>query len=351
MIFFYKFCNILAKSFIQEFCINMLKSINSFEKCYPKRLKKIFQSDINYKFYNKIPLQTRRYTVGSVPQDIIQLVNSENKAVNIIRIQNAFGDVASYLRKYFWNLNKSIEFNLKYLPPQNLRHLEERTSLLLTQKIQKSFDKEVNATIKFVDRGDFANVFKLSLNDKDGNKLIHDKAIKVYHYLKETSGLSSNHGSAAEANFWTWIKHIAGHKLDKTQFNKHYISDLNNGYAMTEFLDEDIISPSKNLNIGNLLNIYSWDLLPNRPIRGKIYDIGGFAHDSDFIKDKMVMRYYKKLYYRHFGKDLPKVMDNLEKEAKNPKNEHRTKIQKALDVFKAKFKTKLEERFKDAGQN
>ena len=165
---------------------------------------------------------------------------------------------------------------------------------------------------------------------------MHDKALKVYHNLNVPlrSNLSRMQNNYAEANFWTFLKFAAGHKLDKTQFTKHYISDMKSGYTLTEFIDNDIIKTTAPLDL-NILQL-KYNDPGNTLINDKLYDGGGFVKCSDFIGDKMVLRYFKKLWFRNSEKELNKVIKDFKEKIANPKTPHRDKIQKALELFKHK---------------
>ena len=169
--------------------------------------------------------------------------------------------------------------------------------------------------------------------DNSGNKIMSDKALKVYH--KTFGGipcLSHMHGSCAEANFWTFMKFFAGHDLDKTQFTKHYISDLKNGYALTEFIDSKSLKNIFPLDLSNLFRLKYSDIM-NTPMSGKFYDAGGFVKTFNFIPDKVTFKYFKKLMNRS-PKELIPFMQRLQECVKNPKTPHRDKIQKAIELFK-----------------
>ena len=173
-------------------------------------------------------------------------------------------------------------------------------------------------------------------NNKKGEKIMHDKALKVYHYLNtDVRGLSSIQNNYAEANFWTYLKFAAGHKLDKTQFTKHYISDMKSGYAMTEFIDDTIPKTKSPIDLNNVIRLLYMDF-SNEAVNGKLYDGGGFVKRFDFIRDKLVLRYFKKLWFRNSEKELNKVIKDFEQKFSNPKTPHRDKIQRSLELFKKK---------------
>ncbi len=317
----------------------MLGKINlvQYEKCYPSRLKKIFRAGINYHGYNKFIPNMKNAKVGNIPPEVIKLFPSFSKANKIKGFQNALSNITKYLRTCYKvaKEKKLIFYDFRDLQ-EDLPNFEDIISMFASKMMKGILPKGYNLKLKYIARGVWGNVFKLSIMDKNGKKIMHDKALKVYHSVKcNINSLPNSQGVYAEANFWTYLKHAAGHKLDKTQFTKHYISDLKSGYALTEFIDDDIPKTSSSLDLGNVLRIFYEDFF-NEPINGKIYDVGGFVKRFNFIDDKVVLRYFKKLWFRNSEKELDKVIKDFEVKIANPKTPHRDKIQKALELFKQK---------------
>ena len=109
---------------------------------------------------------------------------------------------------------------------------------------------------------------------------------------------------------------------------------MKSGYTLTEFIDNDIIKTTAPLDL-NILQL-KYNDPGNTLINDKLYDGGGFVKCSDFIGDKMVLRYFKKLWFRNSEKELNKVIKDFKEKIANPKTPHRDKIQKALELFKHK---------------
>ncbi|MBE7712646.1 MAG: hypothetical protein E7Z87_02770 [Cyanobacteria bacterium SIG26] len=303
---------------------------------YPTRLKRFFQSHLNSQKYTKIIPNIKQATVGSLPTEIIKAFDGK-KSTNSKIFLRALADITKFLRATYLNLNGSFEYNLNKLPKDIVQNFERKASNLFTNNIKHLFPSGTTAEIKFAGKGEFGSVYQISLFDKNKKKLMHDKALKVYHsIIDKEEGWHSAHGNYAEANFWTYIKYHAGHSLSKTQLTKHYLSDMKSGYALTEFIDEDITKTTSPLNIKGLFKIRNQDIFGNKPILGKLYDVGLFFKEKNFTGDKMVLRYLKKLYYRS-EKDLKPFFEGLLDQSQNPKNEHRNKIKTAIEIFKERF--------------
>lgn len=315
-------------------------SFPNYEKCYPKRLKKIFQSNICYKTYENFIPHMQRAVVGNIPPEVIKLLSDKNRGENIKQFQEALSDVSEYLRGFYKRNNKTIGFNLSRLNLSELQNLEDKASEIFNKKVSGLFKKPVKTMFSYEDCGAFADVYKMSLQDEIGNKIMHDKAMKIYYDIELPERYKSTkhaHNNYAEANFWIFLKNILGHKMDETQFTKHYISDLKSGYSMTEFIDDDISPTTRFFHLTEILKIQNFDFLNNFPIGCKLYDAGGYEKLAHFIDDKVTLRHYKKLFYKHWQHDVQPYVEHLSEQIKNTRFPHRDKIQKALDIFKSEY--------------
>ena len=162
---------------------------------------------------------------------------------------------------------------------------------------------------------------------------MHDKALKVFHDVQAPSkSFARTQGVGAEANIWSFLKNVIGHKMDKTQFTRHYISDLKNAYSITEFADKNIHKTTAPIDFEKLFKMFYTDFT-NEMVNDKIYDVGGFSKYPKFIDDKVVLKYFKKLMNRNSEKDLKPLLTDLQKKIQNPKTPHVDKIKKALELF------------------
>ena len=315
--------------------LNKVSKIN-YEKCYPSRLKNIFKANFGYKTYDSFVPQTKWKIVGNLPHEIIELWDRKDRKKSIKLFYRAMSNMAKYLRACYKECKKSniISYDFNDLEPEDLKLLEKDFSQFFNKLLKGILRENIKASIFYIDRGCWGNVFKLVMYDKNTRtRIMHDKALKVFHNVKcNIKDLSNSQGVYAEANFWTYLKNIVGHKLDKTQFTRHYISDLEHGYSLTELADKKAPKTTSPLDLDNLFKIFYTDTT-NEAINTKIYDVGGCLKYPNFIKDKVVMKYFKKLMHRNPGKDLNEFLEALNNKLKNPKTPHRSKIQEAIRLF------------------
>lgn len=310
--------------------------LQNYEKCYPSRLKKYFQSDIQYRSYDKFVLQTKHPVLGNIPPEIINVFEPNLRGQNIKIFQRILGDISNDIRQKYNDLEftryNTVNLSIHKRGTKIAKFAEKR----LNKSLALFFNDKFKATLEYVDYGAYKEVFKLIFLDKNNNKITHDKAFHCYRSILSFM-YPQKHGNFAEGNFWTFLKYRAGHPLDKTQFTKHYISDFKNGYALTEFADENITKTTTPINICKNFGLSNSDTRSNPYIEGKQYDVGGFSKNEYFINDKVVYKFYKKIINRNTKSERITVAQNLEKIIKNPKTPHRDKIQQAVEFYKKQF--------------
>ena len=315
----------------------MINNITNYEKCYPSRIKRYFRRNINYlpQTYDEIIPNMKNQIIGNLPSEIINLFGTDKKE-KIKAFQGILAQLAEHIRLTRDQMKSDKITSFKdFYSPEKIKIYEQNISQLLNENLAPILGENYHAELKFANNGGFAELFRFSLKDKNGNKIMHDKAFKVFYNIIEPLVMNKQmHNNFAEANFWTYISHIAGHKLDKTQFTRHYISDMKSGYYMTEFIDDDIHPTTSKLRLKRLgIKFIDWN--HNKPIGTKdFYDGGGFIKRPNFIDDSVVLRYFKKIMNRNTEKERLEVLTNLEKMTENPKTPHREKIQKAIELYK-----------------
>lgn len=308
----------------------------NYERCYPSRLKKYFRRDINYEFYDEIIPHVKQQTIGNIPPEITDIFPKSKRGEKIKAFQQVLGDMANFIRATRNQMKsgacKSYE---DFHSPLKVTIYEYIITNLINKKLEPILGKNYYTELKFAGNGGFAEVFRLSVYDLHKNKIMHDKALKVFYNIVEPLDYyKSFHNNFAEANFWSYISYNAGHKLDKTQFTRHYISDMKSGYYLTEFIDKDTKATTSYLDLKKF-GIWFDDRINNRPIKDKeFYDGGGFEKLYNFIDDKVVLRYYKKIINRNTEKERLEVLANQERLAENPKTPHRDKIKSANELYK-----------------
>ena len=290
--------------------------------------------------YDEIIPHVKNQIVGKLPPEIINLI-CLNDGDKIKVFQSILAQMAEHIRATRTEMKSDSITSFKdYYSPEKIRTYEQKISQLLNEKLVSNFGDNYQAELIFTDNGGFAELFRFTLKNKDGKKIMHDKAFKVFYNIVEPLQQNKHmHNNFAEANFWTYISYIAGHKLDKTQFTRHYISDMKSGYYLTEFIDKDIHKTTSRLHLKWLgMKFIDWD--HNKPMGTKdFYDGGGFIKRSNFIDDKVVLRYFKKIMNRNTEKERLEVLANQEKMVENPKTPHRDKIRRANELYK-EFKAK-----------
>lgn len=310
--------------------------LKNYEQCYPKRLKRLFRSNINLRTYNSFIPKMERAVVGNIPIEIIKMFPKKFRGEKIKAFQNALAETTLKLRSEYKTTKNLEEFTLfdeNYRPSKYLKDIAKAGENFLNIKLAEYFGTDFfNAKISFAGNGTYGMVYKLSLLNNQGERVMHDKALKVFHNIScEPTHLHNNY---AEANFWTFLKYIAGHKLDKTQFTRHYISDLHSGYTLTEFIDPQITRTTSKLAILKLFNIKNpQDTICNMTIMGKLYDVGGFEKNKNFTADKIILKHLKKLFYANKKKELQNRLNALKLLIQNPKTPHRDKLQKVLELY------------------
>lgn len=311
----------------------MLEKISSTGNCYPKRLKNFFQKGIQYSTYNKFVPKTERAIVGNIPIEVINLFKPAEKKEKILAFQQALSDTAKFLRDVYEERMIDHSQDSKYCIDNILDKRGIFAKTVLNDKLKGILPEGYKAELDYVDYGGFKNVYKLGLKDKNDKKIMHDKAFHIYRDLSDITEFGKLHGNCAESNLWVYLSYRAGHPLDKTQFTKHYISDLHAGYSLTEFANKDITKTTNPLDVKNKLFIRYKDKEHNPFFFRKIYDVGGFVKTPAYTDDKMTVRYYKQIVNRNTEKEKQQVISQLQDKIKNPKTPHRDKIQKGLELY------------------
>ena len=292
----------------------MLQKINieNYRQCYPKRLKKFFQKNINYRTYNQFVPYAECSTVGSIPTEIVRLFEGNQKTQKIKVFLSVLGKTSDKIRK-------------------NINQIQYKDTL--QEELKEIMPANTTINMEYVARGAFKRVYRLSLTDNSGNKLMHDKALLIYD-MDSNIHKGKNHGAYAEPNSWIYLQRNMGHKTDNTQFIKHYISDLKNGYSLTEFIDEDITKTSKQFDYKKILGLILTDGRNNPQINKKIYDIGGLQRCDDFLTDNISLKYFKKIANRNSEKEREKVVEQLSRKIETQKTPLRDKIEMAIKFYK-----------------
>lgn len=286
-------------------------SFENYERCFPKRLKKFFQSDLNYKDYNYYISEMKTATVGNIPHEIIKLFKPEKCGENAKLFLSAIAETVQIIRK-----EKDLE----------------KAGEKLSENLKNIMSESIKTELEYIGYGGYKNVYRFGLKDRDGKKIMHDKALLVYNTDNAVYGRKS-HGLYAEPNSWYYLQKNIGHSMDKTQFTKHYISDMKSGYSITEFIDDDITKTTSEFDHNRMFGLILTDVQNNPRKNKKIYDIGGLIRYSGTINDRTTLKFFKKIANRNTQKEREQVVNQLTEKVKNPKTPLRNKIQEALDYY------------------
>ena len=316
----------------------MLTRVNLAENnsCYPTRLRKLFRQGVQYKTYGKFVPQTTKATVGNLPAEIIELFKPSERAEKVTAFQKVLADTAKFIRTIHDENMVDLAHDDKFCVDNILDCKGIEANKMLHENLKGILPDGYKANLEYVDYGGFKDVYKLGVSDENGKKIMHDKAFHVYRNLSETGDYGYQHGIWAEPNMWIYMSYRAGHPLDKTQFTKHYLSDLHAGYSITEYADYNITKTTSPFRVREILGLRYKDIDHNPLLHKKVYDVGGFVKSKFFTDDKLVSRYYKQIFNRNTEKEKEQVISQLEAKIKNPKTPHRDKMQKGIDLYREK---------------
>ena len=292
----------------------MLEKISAikYERCYPSRLKSFFQSKINYKTYSDIVPYAKRAVVGNIPSEIISLFSKSEREYKIKAFQSALSQTVQACRekKDVSEINEVFRNGIKDIMPDGTQ-----------------------TEMEYIGQGGYKKVYRMSISDKAGKKVMHDKALLVYD-MNYAVFARQSHGVYAEPNSWYYLQKNIGHKMDTTQFTRHYISDMKSGYSITEFIDSDIRNTTHEFQHNRMYGLILTDSANNKRINKKVYDIGGMLKITDSLQDRLELKYFKKIANRNTQKEREQVATQLTEKTKNPKTPHRDKIIRAVEFYR-----------------
>ena len=169
------------------------------------RLKNLFQGSLNLTTYREIISHTRTAECGNIPKD---LVGTMLNGKDVKAAKNALSDASDALsygiginqraqsiqlqRELSASFDKDKIISLDFLKNSNLskqltiEHLScsrgiEDASKILTEHFSKIIPNCKKVEIKPLKAGSYGQGYKLEFLDSNGNKLIHDKVIKVFY--------------------------------------------------------------------------------------------------------------------------------------------------------------------------
>lgn len=174
------------------------------------RLKGVFKSNQNYKHYDEIVSTAKNKVVGNVPNEIIDLIvknHPERKAEMIKSVQNAFGETAETLKlcqlaqidavKTVKGVKAEKDLLLNYISSNIISlkksddeiHMLKAAAKSINESLKGILPKGSKVKISHIGEGAFGNGYKLEMIDSAGNKIIHDRVLKVYKDVNLVSEL------------------------------------------------------------------------------------------------------------------------------------------------------------------
>ena len=297
------------------------------------RLKSIFISGQNYENYDQIVGTCKRPILGNIPNEfissIVQKYSKNERGVIIKRIQDAFQDSVRSLRDAIDLISQGKSANF---------------DLTLASKTLKSALSDILPTNSKVilthsGDGDFGNVFKLQILDNFGNKLIKDRALKIYKLSSQSDFSSRIHGINAEANSAFRFQHILGHKNNHQDYCVQEFFDLGHGFSISQFADETLPKVTSKVDYAKL-GLRPHDFHTGNIIQGRVVDFGGIASNRDLC-DKTVLKYYKKIMNCKNQQERELMIKRYLDLVNNPKQPNREKIKLAIELSQRDIKSLL----------
>lgn len=163
------------------------------------RLKRVFTASQNYESYEKIISTAKNKILGNIPQELINLIiksNPTKKSEQIKFVQDAFKQTAETLKFCQIPMNEAIknirgkDNEAKFIYDVILSgHIKDYGN---TDNIIKKAEKELetnlkkiipecsNVNLSYLGYGSFGNAYKLEILDKNKQKIMHDRVIKIY---------------------------------------------------------------------------------------------------------------------------------------------------------------------------
>ena len=180
------------------------------------RLKGLFSSSINYVTYKNIVASAKNAECGNIPKDLLGIILGKGSActkhAEIDAVKEAFECASDTLshgisvtkRAQSIQLHKELGstfskekiISLDFLRELDLKKLEslstvitrgvDKASLELTEHFSKIIPNCARVEVKPLGAGAFGQGYKLEFFDANGNKIIHDKVLKVFYKDGET---------------------------------------------------------------------------------------------------------------------------------------------------------------------
>jgi len=297
------------------------------------RLKSIFISGQNYENYAQIVGTCKRPILGNIPNEFINIILQKypknQRGIVIKSIQDAFQASVRSMRDAIDLINqgKSANFDLSL------------ASKTLKSALQDILPADSKIILTHAGEGDFGNVFKLQILDNFGNKLIQNRALKIYKIGYQSNFSSRIHGASAEANSSFRFQHILGHKNNRQDYCAQEFFDLGHGFSISQFADETLPNVTSKVDYAKL-GLRPYDFHKGNIVQGRVIDFGGITANKDLC-DKTVLKYYKKIMNCKNQQEREIIIKRYLDIVNNPKQPNREKIKLAIELSQKDIKSLL----------
>lgn len=236
--------NMPVKLLLDEILPSLLKAGEKSAAGY-SRLKGIFTAGMNYKNYELIVSTAKNGTIGNIPHELIGMIlksNPENKAGMIKQACNGFVEASKILNsetkeqiKYFQNMTLKDLFELfakqdvvPKIKTPGIEKLSEQAAKLIEKSLHGILPSGSKVKVSHLGDGAFGTGYRMEFLCANGEKLLKDRALKIYRGTDDVVALSvvslekfNQLVLASNENTLTKIiEKVAGSKLSKKELSE-----------------------------------------------------------------------------------------------------------------------------------
>lgn len=225
----------------------------------------------------------KKSTVGRLPSFITRKLEKENMPEAIKDILSTFDKVAEEIRDFSYTTFEEWQLGRSQATVNKLRDVLSKYNILS----KSDYD---NFDLEFLGKGGKGKVFKI-VGLKDLEHFDEDDFVIKVFYTKDLGDSYANHGLFSEVNAAAfWMKNIG---FD-TNRGKFFFGDLNSGYMVNKFIDEDVRLPKRKIDFEKIgFHFTDEDAkMGQNFIREYFYDWGGCTQTVNFLnlKDHVMRR-------------------------------------------------------------
>ncbi|MCI1274381.1 MAG: hypothetical protein LKG27_08140 [Clostridiaceae bacterium] len=174
--------------------------------------------------------------INELPPVIFYALPKENRPNAIKEFIHVFDDIANEIRNFKPSINANTDEYSKKRPNSavsKLKNIFQKYGLI---ENPEKFD------LLYIGEGEYKKAFKIEgVKDK---KTKEELCFKIFHVVDKTPEWHKykSHGNYAEINISSYWRNVVG---QETQRGKVYFGDINNGYMLDRYVDENIVPPKK----------------------------------------------------------------------------------------------------------